>query len=105
MNPQKYDPILIGITKDGQWLYVDDAAQIKNDTWRQSRVHAVLSPDAMDHGVWLDRDGCLKKVSVDVVFPVLHGMYGEDAALFRDFWKWRDCPMSAGCPGIRDIYG
>lgn len=81
MNPQKYDPILIGITKDGQWLYVDDAAQIKNDTWRQSRVHAVLSPDAMDHGVWLDRDGCLKKVSVDVVFPVLHGMYGEDGTV------------------------
>ena len=68
-------------TEDGRWVKVDSAEEIKNDTWRESKVSAVLSPDAKEKCLLLMEDGKVEKVPVDVVFPVLHGLYGEDGTV------------------------
>lgn len=81
INKEKYNVILVGITEDGHWLKVDSIEEIKNDTWRDSRVSAVLSPDAKEKCLLVMENGKAEKVPVDVVFPVLHGLYGEDGTV------------------------
>ena len=76
-----YNVILVGITEDGHWLKVDSTEEIKNDTWRESKVSAVLSPDATEKCLLVMEEGRVEKVPVDVVFPVLHGLYGEDGTV------------------------
>lgn len=81
IDTSKYVPVLIGITKSGKWLLVNSIEEINNNTWINSHTTAIISPDATDHGVILnDGKGC-KKLYVDVIFPVLHGMYGEDGTV------------------------
>ena len=41
MDKEKYDIHMIGITKDGKWLLVDDLDKVKEDTWRESDVQAI----------------------------------------------------------------
>ena len=76
----KYEPVLIGITKEGCWLKVEDTEVIRNDTWRENGKRAILSPDAGEHGILVLGD-TVEKIQVDVIFPVLHGMYGEDGTI------------------------
>ena len=78
----EYELVLLGITQEGRWLLVDSIEDIRRDTWRDSKVRAVLSPDATDHCVlvWKEEDK-VEKLHVDVVFPVLHGLWGEDGTV------------------------
>lgn len=48
IDTEKYNVILVGITEAGHWLKVDSLAQLEDDSWRESHVSAVLSPDAED---------------------------------------------------------
>lgn len=81
IDTDEYNVILVGITEDGRWLLVDSAEKIADGTWYESEVQAVFSPDAKDHGLLVIKDGIVKKIPVDVVFPVLHGLYGEDGTV------------------------
>ncbi len=80
-DSDKYNKILIGITVDGRWLLVDDADRIADDTWRETGRPAVISPDAKDKAVLVTGSDAVEKIPVDVVFPVLHGPYGEDGTV------------------------
>ena len=51
------------------------------DTWRTGKKAAVLSPDATEKCLIVMEEGTVKKIPVDVVFPVLHGLYGEDGTV------------------------
>lgn len=81
LNTDKYNPVLIGITKEGRWLLTGSADQITDGTWRISGTPAILSPDACDQCVLIWDSGQIRKLPVDVIFPVLHGMYGEDGTV------------------------
>ena len=81
LDREKYDVVLIGITKDGRWLLADSMEDVESGVWRKSKIQAVLSPDEQDHGLILSEDGRSWKQRVDVIFPVLHGMYGEDGTI------------------------
>ena len=81
LDPAKYDLVLIGITKEGQWLLADSIEDVESGRWCESKTQAVISPDAGDHGVLLFRDGKVEKKRIDVIFPILHGMYGEDGTI------------------------
>ena len=81
IDQEKYNVILVGITEDGHWLKVDSLAQIKDDTWREAKAGAVLSPDAKEKCLIVTENGKFEKVPVAVVFPVLHGLYGEDGTV------------------------
>ena len=77
----RYDIILIGITESGRWLKVESVEDIRSDTWRESRTAAIISPDATEKCVILTRDGQTERIPIDVVFPILHGPYGEDGTI------------------------
>ena len=81
LDPEKYNPILIGITKEGRWLLVESLAQIEDGSWEDSKIGAVISPDATEKCVLAIEEGNLKKIRVDVAFPVLHGKWGEDGTV------------------------
>ncbi len=80
----KYNTVMLGITKDGKWyLYEGDVDLLPEDKWVSSGkiTPAVLSPDSNDRGlIVFDNDG-VRKIHIDVVFPVLHGKNGEDGTI------------------------
>lgn len=76
-----WNVLLVGITREGRWLLAPSLASMEDGTWRESEVSAVLSPDANDHGLYVTENGQTRTVWVDTVFPVLHGLYGEDGTV------------------------
>lgn len=84
MDREQYNPILVGITKSGDWFYfTGDTAKIAADTWCNAAdcVPAVLCPNRNVRDLLaLYKDG-FERISVDAVFPVLHGRNGEDGTV------------------------
>lgn len=76
-----YDVIMVGITKDGRWLKTKSVDEITSGAWRDGRVTMILSPDRNHKGFVMIEDDKASAVKVDVVFPVLHGLYGEDGTI------------------------
>lgn len=77
-----YNIYMIGITKDGRWLYYDgDLEKIKNHTWQDfAKYQAVISPCKSDSGIVIfDKE--IRKIKIDVCYPVLHGKNGEDGTV------------------------
>lgn len=81
INNEYYDIFMIGITKDGQWLKIDSVDDIIKDTWRESKITAVLSPDAGQRGILILDGNQVELERIDVIFPVLHGKNGEDGTV------------------------
>ena len=81
INKDNYDVYLIGITPEGKWVLVKDVESIQDGSWKESKVSAVLSPDATHHGLIVNDEAGCRIVPIDVVFPVLHGLYGEDGTV------------------------
>lgn len=80
----KYDFVLIGITKEGQWfLYEGDPALIKDGSWEKSgkTTPAVISPDRTTHGLLVMRESGVETIRLDVAYPVMHGKNGEDGTM------------------------
>lgn len=77
----KYDVLLIGITKDGRWLLADSLESVENGSWKKGKTTAIISPDRSRKGVLLIEGDKATFRPVDVVFPVLHGLYGEDGTI------------------------
>lgn len=81
LDTEKYDIHMIGITKEGKWLLADTIDAIRDGSWRESELTAVISPDHSHHGLLKIKDGTISVQYIDVVFPVLHGLYGEDGTI------------------------
>lgn len=84
INQDKYNLILIGITKEGNWYRFNGSIEkIKDNTWyKEKSCHEVfISPSRKDHGLIEIIDSTYKKIWLDAVFPILHGKNGEDGTL------------------------
>ena len=82
MNEEKYYIIPIGITKEGQWLIYDGPVEhIKTGEWKKYGTPAIISPDATQKSILKIIGDKIKKIPVDVIFPVLHGKWGEDGTI------------------------
>ncbi|WP_087065087.1 D-alanine--D-alanine ligase family protein [Intestinibacillus massiliensis] len=80
----KYDVFAVGITADGRWFLCEDAQPdaIQDGSWeRGALTPAVLSPDRSTHGLLVLRSTGVEVLRADVVFPVLHGVGGEDGTV------------------------
>lgn len=95
LDKNKYNVTLIGITKSGEWyLYTGDRCEIENGGWEKDADNlkkAVISPDASDKSIIVFENGEYKKIHIDVVFPVLHGEYGEDGTI-QGLFELADIP-------------
>ena len=98
LDPERYEPVAIRIEKDGRWSLPPEPpkAMKASDTIAESRsarlppaaggareTHLVAYPGG-DTLLTIDRTQQSASVSglgLDVVFPVLHGPYGEDGTV------------------------
>ena len=85
LDKSKYDIFVIGITKDGEWfLYTGDFTKIESGEWEndiKNKKKAIISPDAKTGGIIVFDGDDVSKIHIDVIFPVLHGEYGEDGTI------------------------
>ncbi|MFW5648934.1 MAG: D-alanine--D-alanine ligase family protein [Candidatus Alkaliphilus sp. MAG34] len=90
MDKNKYNIITIGITKKGIWkLYEGPIDEIENGNWEEIADRAerkegfknrmCLLPTGEDNGIVTLSNGKTEKI--DVIFPVLHGPFGEDGTI------------------------
>jgi D-alanine-D-alanine ligase len=82
LDKKEFDPILIGIAKNGAFFLQDGKV-----------LEAALKPESKKLGLSTDPDARVfiapsdgfycrgKKLAVDLVFPVLHGSFGEDGTI------------------------
>ena len=102
MDRERYEPVMVGIAKDGRWWITDGGAPLEESD-------QVLGDGALP--VHLDYLGSRKLVAgdikrwgVDVVFPLLHGPYGEDGAM-QGLLELADVLCWSGCSGLGCGYG
>jgi D-alanine-D-alanine ligase len=81
LDPEKYEAVPIGISKDGRWLVGGGAVKMLADVLK-SGERVLLPPDPTSAAlVPLAQGSGRPSVSVDVMFPVLHGTFGEDGTV------------------------
>lgn len=87
LDKTKYSIVPIGITKEGewylqtlpQWAYMPPEPGLMRalpEIEKTSRVIAVPGK-----GLWLETEKRLQNLEIDIVFPVLHGTFGEDGTV------------------------
>src|SRR3990167_10381108 len=81
----KFDVWPVYITKDGSW-YADkamnDLSFFKQDGWEEKLAKWKKVQLSFDKGLQLVWPGLAgKKITIDVVFPSMHGTLGEDGSL------------------------
>ncbi len=86
LDKSKYEITTLGITKSGAWyIYTGDYAKIIDSSWEKDTANlkkAVISPDAEDKCIIVfENETTVSKLYPDVIFPVLHGEYGEDGTI------------------------
>ena len=103
LDPAKYEVLQVGITRQGAWLVGTDVmAALRREDFADTRPVG-LFPDPTRRGLWevnaLDEAARLRLFSrVDVVFPVLHGTFGEDGTL-QGLLELADVPY-VGCGAL-----
>jgi D-alanine-D-alanine ligase len=79
LDPDKYEPVPIGITKEGHWLVGAGAQKMLPEVLKGGQ-RVMMTADPTDAAlVRLDGSGGGQRL--DVVFPVMHGTYGEDGTI------------------------
>lgn len=88
-DPGKYEVIPIAISKDGRWLSPADsvgllpretAVRLPDDVGRRNESLTIVG-DTAHTGLVSVAGGGNHNLAVDVVFPVLHGTFGEDGTI------------------------
>jgi D-alanine-D-alanine ligase len=81
LDPEKYEAVPIGITKDGRWLVGSGVQKMLPEVLKNGE-RVMLPPDPSAASlVPLTPSATHPSVRVDVVFPVLHGTFGEDGTV------------------------
>jgi D-alanine-D-alanine ligase len=76
----KYDVIPVAISKEGRWLAPTRSAKLLKNVTRELKTprRTLISSGTKSALIRIDSD---RTSGVDVVFPVLHGPYGEDGTV------------------------
>jgi len=84
LDPQKYEVVPIGVTHAGHWLAGDEVLE-KFERGQSEGLHSVMF--IAEPGNWMlyDYGGPGRRLQewkkVDLVFPLIHGTFGEDGTL------------------------
>jgi D-alanine-D-alanine ligase len=104
LDSQKYEITQIGITHDGAWIVGNNVLAVLSESSKEEHSSATLLPDPTRKGIFTivseqhgERLSLLTQL--DVVFPVLHGSYGEDGALQGVFEMADTAYVGAGVLG------
>jgi D-alanine-D-alanine ligase len=81
IDRSKFEPILIGITREGKWMLLPIDYPLAMVNKRLPSISGNYPEVARTRGA-LGVNG--EKLPIDIIFPVLHGTYGEDGQLQRE---------------------
>ena len=87
IDREKYEVYPIGITLEGRWVFGDNLLDSLAEKKTKKLASAALFGDPTRSGLFqiqpVSDDGeiIFKLADLDVLFPVLHGTYGEDGTL------------------------
>lgn len=90
LDRERFEPVPIGIAKDGRWLLpADAAAALREGVARAGGRLLAFRPRPEEGSALVPLEGggasappgLPRDVRLDVVFPVLHGPYGEDGTI------------------------
>jgi D-alanine-D-alanine ligase len=82
IDREKYDTVLVGITKDGRWYhYVGDIESIKDGSWadKEESIESVSISQNYGEKALVLASG--RRINIDLVFPAVHGENCEDGRL------------------------
>jgi len=88
-----YNPFLIGIDKEGKWFVSEDLESVLLDGRLMKDIkkdYVALTPQCEGKVIFLT--GKETKIKIDVVFPILHGPFGEDGTV-QGVLKLADIPF------------
>lgn len=101
LDKSKYDILPIGITKEGRWLTAVNAVQLLKDHAPLDNLpEHVLLPDPRKQSL-INISTAFPQAAqhLDVIFPVIHGTYGEDGTV-QGLFELADIPyVGAGVLG------
>ena len=88
MDPERYHVVPIGIARSGRWYLYDDAVRMLGEAVSRqdelcpadAQVSLLPQPDR-NPLISLAGGNAASRGGLDVVFPVLHGTYGEDGTV------------------------
>ncbi|MFA5537061.1 MAG: D-alanine--D-alanine ligase family protein, partial [Bacillota bacterium] len=86
LDKKKYEVLPIGINKEGRWLAGTAPSEVISRGFRDDLIPVCLPADPTYKGLIAlerERDGKALNLGkkIDVVFPVLHGPFGEDGTV------------------------
>jgi D-alanine-D-alanine ligase len=82
LDKKKYEIILIGITLDGRWISSPNALDVlKSRKNIDKQPQKLIVPDPNHRSLVKLFSKKLEEEKLDVVFPVLHGTFGEDGTI------------------------
>src|SRR5260370_26586020 len=101
LDPDKYEAVPIGISKEGHWLVGAGAQKMLPEVLKGGQ-RVMMTADPPDAAL-VKLDGSGGGQRNDVVFPVMHGTFGEDGTI-------QGLPDLAGLPfvvarGLRSAIG
>jgi len=79
LDPDKYEAVPIGISKEGHWL-IGSAGQKMLPEVLKGGQRVMMTADPTDAAI-VKLDGSGGGQRIDVVFPVMHGTFGEDGTI------------------------
>ena len=85
INKSKYEVVPIAITKQGQWLTSTEAQRLLEGTQEPAPIQQIVQLNAsadlaLQSDMLAQQNGPLTQ-KLDVIFPVLHGTFGEDGTI------------------------
>lgn len=82
LDKEKYEVVPIGIASTGQWLSSSEVLRLlKEKQSIELEPEQVLVPDPRKQSLVAISSGGSVSKSLDVIFPMVHGTYGEDGTL------------------------
>jgi len=88
LDRSKYEVLLLGITKDGNWVLVPETHQLIIKDGKLPEV-PITAPKVVADVSGFSVNG--KSLNIDLIFPTLHGPYGEDGSI-QGFFEIADLP-------------
>src|SRR4030042_1123331 len=86
LDPRRYEVTQIGISHEGAWLTGENVLEVMQKGQIETLQQAALLPDPTVEGINIiektEHESLIKLFTkLDVIFPVLHGTFGEDGTL------------------------
>jgi D-alanine-D-alanine ligase len=82
LDPKKYEVIPAGIAPDGKWYsFPGVLEEMKSKKSLRGKTELLLSPDPSVQALTPVVGNKKVRIDIDVLFPVVHGTFGEDGSL------------------------